>query len=413
MTTGHPDLIVTIASEIAVSGPIPFARFMELALYHPRFGYYMRPAETERIGWAGDFYTSSYVHPLLAHALAKQAVQIDGLLGSPTPFTVVEMGPGKGLLARDFLDAIESQDEGLSRRLQYVLIERSPAMRALQQQQLQPRFDQSGRVAWLEELSSLAPESVVGLMFSNELPDAFPVHRIQMVGNEVLEIFVDYQDGKFVECLKPLSQPAIHEYLHRLRIELQDGYRAEINLEALTWMRNVAASLGRGLVITIDYGHTASDLYGPERSKGTFLCFYSQMASEDPYVRIGEQDMTAHVDFTSLAAVGEEAGISVTGFTNQMSFLMGLGAEDMMGRLEPESPEFRAAIHLLKPEGMGRTFKVLVQHKGIEQPDLDGLAFKPFFGSVLKSSQGPGSSYEAKNHNLAARPSSLAPNLQA
>ncbi|HLZ33870.1 MAG TPA: SAM-dependent methyltransferase [Nitrospira sp.] len=385
MTIGHPELVAAIASEIISSGPIPFVRFMELALYHPKYGYYMRPPEsgTERIGWSGDFYTSSDVDPILGQALAKQASQIDVLLGSPTPFSVVEMGPGKGLLARDFLTSIESEHPELSRRLRYVLIERSPAMRALQQQQLKPWLDQAGRVIWLEDLTSLAPSSVTGLMFSNELPDAFPVHRIQMVKTEAQEIFVDYQDGRFVECLKPLSHPGLQEYLQRLRLKLPDGYRTEINLQAVDWMRRVAESLRRGVVITIDYGHSAQDLYGPDRSQGTFLCYFSQLTSEDPYTRVGLQDMTAHVDFTSLATVGEEAGLSVTGFTNQMSFLMGLGVEDMMGRLEPESPQFRAAIHLLKPEGMGRTFKILVQHKGIERPELAGLAFKPFFGSAL------------------------------
>jgi SAM-dependent MidA family methyltransferase len=148
-------------------------------------------------------------------------------------------------------------------------------------------------------------------------------------------------------------------------------------------MERLAGSIHRGVVITIDYGHTAQDLYNADRADGTLLCYYSQMTSEDPYQRIGLQDMTAHVDFSSLATVGEAHGLHVTGFTNQMSFLMGLGVEEMMAQLEPESPEFRAAIHLLRPEGMGRTFKVLVQHKGIESPTLDGLTFKPFFGEAL------------------------------
>ncbi|HEY5627180.1 MAG TPA: SAM-dependent methyltransferase [Nitrospira sp.] len=385
MTTGHPELVAAIQSEITSSGPIPFVRFMELALYHPLYGYYMRPPEagTERIGWSGDFYTSSDVHPILGEALAKQAAQIDTLMGSPAPFTVVEMGPGKGLLARDFLTAIERQNSQLRHRLRYVLIERSPSMRALQEQQLKPWLSQPGQITWLEDVASLAPESVTGLLFSNELPDAFPVHRIHMVETEAKEIFVDYREGRFVECLKPLSRPELRDYLQRLQIELPDGYRTEINLQALSWMKQVAQSLAQGVVITIDYGHTAQDLYGPDRSQGTLLCYYSQLTSENPFERIGLQDMTAHVDFTSLATVGEESGLSVTGFTNQMSFLMGLGIEDMLERLEPESPQFRAAIHLLKPEGMGRTFKILVQHKGIGKPDLDGLAFKPFFGSAL------------------------------
>src|SRR5262249_54366720 len=124
-------------------------------------------------------------------------------------------------------------------------------------------------------------------------------------------------------------------------------------------------------------------LYRPDRRNGTFLCYFRHSVNDDPYERVGEQDMTAHVDFSSLAEEGEAHGLSVTGFTNQMSFLMGLGVEQMIGDMEPESPGFRAALHLLNPNGMGGTFKVLVQHKGIEQPRLDGLTFKPFFGSAL------------------------------
>ena len=385
MTTGHSELVAAIEAEIESRGPIPFARFMELALYHPQFGYYMRPPDpgTERIGWTGDFYTSSDVHPFLGRALARQAAQVDALLGYPDPFTVVEMGPGKGLLAQHFLAASGQESASFGRRLQYVLIERSPAMRSLQQQRLQPWLAEAGKVIWVEDVTSLAPVSVTGLMFSNELVDAFPVHRIEQVGGETKEIFVDSRAGRFVECINPVSDSAIHDYLRRLKVELPDGYRTEINLFAPVWMKQVAASLRRGLVVTIDYGHSAQDLYGPDRSNGTLLCYYSQMTSEDPYMRVGQQDMTAHVDFTTLATVGEAAGLPVTGFTNQMSFLMGLGVEEMIGGLEPESPEFRAAIHLLKPDGMGRTFKILVQHKDIAQPVLDGLAFKPFFGTAL------------------------------
>jgi SAM-dependent MidA family methyltransferase len=385
VTTGHPQLVAAIASEIARNGPIPFVRFMELALYHPQFGYYMRPPEpgSERIGWNGDFYTSSDVHPILGQALAKQAAQIDALLGSPDPFTIVEMGPGKGLLAKHLLTHCQEFSTSLSRRLRYVLIECSPAMRGIQEQLLRPWLNSTGTVTWLEDLESLAADSITGLMLSNELPDAFPVHRVQVADHVLKEIFVDVRDGRFVETLQSPSTLEIEEYLRRLHLELSEGYRTEVNLLAPRWMRRVAESLHRGVVITIDYGHSAEDLYGSERSKGTLLCYSSQMASEDPFVRVGLQDMTAHVDFTTLATVGEESGLSVTGFTNQMSFLMGLGVEDMLARFTPESPEFGAALHLLKPEGMGRTFKILVQHKGLESPKLDGLTFKPFFGSAL------------------------------
>ena len=386
MTTGHSELVAAIASEITSSGPIPFARFMELALYHPQFGYYMRQpnrAGHERIGWSGDFYTSSDVYPILGHALAAQARQMDELIGCPTPFTIVEMGAGKGLLARDCLSAIHAKQDDFASRVRFVLIERSPAMRELQRQNLGPWLSTPGLVTWVEGLDGMAPQSVTGLFFSNELVDAFPVHRIQVTAGRTEELYVDYRDRQFVECLKPPSTNLLGQYLERLQATWSEGYRTEVNLQAMDWMEQVAQRIDRGFVVTIDYGHTAQDLYGPERKNGTFLCYSEQLTNEDPFIRVGEQDMTAHVDFSSLAAVGQEQGLHVTGFTNQMSFLMGLGVERMIEELEPESPEFYAGIHLLKPDGMGSTFKVLIQHKGIHHPELDGLKFKPFFGSAL------------------------------
>jgi SAM-dependent MidA family methyltransferase len=360
---------------------------MELALYHPQFGYYMRQPDREdreRIGWSGDFYTSSDVHPILGRAIAAQARQMDELVGCPTPFTIVEAGAGKGLLARDCLAAIHAEQDAFASRVRYVLIERSPAMRELQRQNLALWLRKPGLVTWVEGLDGLAPRSVAGLFFSNELVDAFPVHRVQVVAGRTEELYVDYRDGHFVNCFKPLSTPMLIQYLQQWHPAWPEGYRTEVNLLAMGWMEQVARRIDRGFVLTIDYGHTAQDLYGPERKNGTFLCYFKQRANDDPFLRVGEQDMTAHVDFSSLAVVGETQGLHVTGFTNQMSFLMGLGVEEMVGELKPESSTFRAAIHLLKPNGMGSTFKVLIQHKGISRPELHGLKFKPFFGSALK-----------------------------
>ncbi|THJ22501.1 MAG: SAM-dependent methyltransferase [Nitrospira sp. CG24E] len=416
VTAGHPELISAIASEIAFSGPIPFVRFMELALYHSQFGYYMRRPDgigRERIGWSGDFYTSSDVFPMiLGRTLAAQARQMDELLACPTPFTIVEMGAGKGLLARDVLTAIHSQGDSFASRVRYILIERSPAMRELQCRNLAPWLSKPGLVTWVEGLDGLAPETVTGLFLSNELVDAFPVHRIQVTAGRTDELYVDYRDGRFVDCPMPLSTTRIAEYLQRLQTTLPEGYRTEVNLHAMDWMEQVAQQIDRGFVVTIDYGHTAQDLYGSERKNGTFLCYFQQLTNEDPFMRVGEQDMTAHVDFSSLAAVGEEQGLHVTGFTNQMSFLMGLGVEEMIGELEPESPEFQAAIHLLRPDGMGSTFKVLIQHKGLSRPELDGLKFKPFFGSALAASRARGERHEAMGQNLTSSRSPLAPSLQ-
>ncbi len=385
LSSGHPQLLAEIKGEIAATGPMSFARFMELALYHPRFGYYVRPIDDptkERIGWSGDFYTSSDVHPILGQALAKQVQQLDALLGHPNPFTVVEMGSGKGLLARDFLATCQNAPANLGDRLRYILIERSASMRTLQHDSLAPWIGQTGRVAWLDRLEDLPPDSVTGLFLSNELVDAFPVHRIAVIDGRPQEVYVDYCEERFSEVYRPLSDE-LATYLREGGISLPDGYRTEINLDAIRWMKQVGQIMARGAVMTIDYGHTSEDLYGPDRKNGTFLCYSHQTTTEDAYDRVGEQDMTAHVDFTALAQAGQQAGLDVTGFTNQMSFLIGLGAEQLLESLQPESPEFYAAIHLLRPEGMGRTFKVLVQHKGMPKPELDGLKFQPFFGSIL------------------------------
>jgi SAM-dependent MidA family methyltransferase len=385
VSTGHPELIAAIASEIATSGPIPFVRFMDLALYHPQYGYYMRSLEPtqERIGRRGDFYTSSDVHPLLGHALAKQAEQMHRLLGHPQPFTVVEMGCGKGLLAKHFLSACQRHCGSFFQHLRYVLIDRSPVMREVQRKNLAPWLDQAALLTWVDDLAHVAPHSLTGLFFSNELVDSFPVHRVQVTAKGIEELWVDYRDGGFVGCLRPLSSDALAERLRLVSADWPEGYRTEINLRASEWMKQVAQRLDRGFVLTIDYGHTSQDLYRPDRVHGTFLCYFRQSVNEDPFLRVGDQDMTAHVDFSSLATTGEGQELRTTGFTNQMSFLMGLGVEQMIAELEQDSPEFNSAIHLLRPNGMGTTFKVLIQHKGLVHPALDGLQYKSFFGSAL------------------------------
>ncbi len=367
---------------------------MELALYHPAYGYYMRTGiddSAQRIGWDGDFYTSSDVHTVFGRLLGRQLEQIDQILGHPTPFTIMEMGPGKGTLAHDILQAVSTHPSWLA-RFRYVLIERSPAMRAAQQQTLAFWSSQPGLVSWTDSLEAVSTESV-GAFLSNELVDAFPVHRIRIIDGAAHELTVTFRDGRFVEQTIPLVNPALRAYLQRLSdlgITLTEGQTADINLQALTWMKQVAQALAKGVVLTIDYGHTAQDLFGPERRNGTLLGYCNQMLSEDPYHAVGLQDLTAHVDFSALAAAGEEAGLAVTGFTNQMSLLMSLGIEQELDRWEPGSREFQAIIQLLRPEGMGRTFKILIQHKGIPEPTLDGLRFRPFFGSALTPTQARG-----------------------
>ncbi len=375
-----------LQEEIAAHGPVTYARFMELALYHPVWGYYTRPVDQDerpRIGPSGDFYTSADVHPGLGWALAAQIEQVDRLLESPSTLTVVEIGAGKGLLARDILRACASRFPALFSRLTYVLIDRSPAHRAAQRTNLAPWLAIPNRVQWLDSLDAAPPNSITGVVLSNELVDAFPVHRVQMTGGTLVEHRVSVRDGRLVMATGPVSTPDLPAYFERLGLSLPDGAIADVNLHAIEWIAAVAARLARGLVITIDYGHTAQDLFGPERPHGTLRSYARHRVSDRILDAVGQQDLTSHVDFTSLAQAGRRAGLALAGFTNQMCVLVSLDIESYCATLPEESPELVAIAHLMRPHGMGTTFKVLFQHKGLPPGVLDGLRHTPFFESSL------------------------------
>ena len=376
-----PELTAVIKKEIETSGPIPFVRFMELALYHPEYGYYTSPGN--KIGWKGDFYTSSTVHPVFGALIAKQLVQMGSLLNSLIEdkfFTIVEVGAGLGCLCHDILSALEKENPDFFHRIQYVIVEESPALKAAQHALLSPLFP--GRLAWEDKI----PSSLVGVVLSNELLDAFPTHRLRASAESLQEVYLDWKADQFVEFLSAPSTPRLAEYLDRLKLTFNRPVDLEVNLRALDWIETVGDALSKGFVITIDYGYPASELYAPHRRKGTFLCYHNHQVNENPYIRIGEQDMTAHVDFTSLADHGQKFGLKPVGFTDQIHFLMGLGiAERMevfaanMDRSDAARREFLAMKQLMDPSGMGKTFKILIQEKGgLEDPKLDGLQFKPF-----------------------------------
>lgn len=375
-----PELIAFIRDEILKHGPIPFSRFMEGALYHPTFGYYASPGE--KIGPQGDYYTSSSVHPIFGELLAKQLLQMVSALGEgESGYTLIEMGAGKGTLCFDILRTVQKEAPSIFSRLRYIIIEKSPAFRERQRERLKPLFP--SQVRWEETV----PDRFVGVLFSNELLDAMPAHRLRIDQESIQEIYVDWRDDRFVETLGPLSTPRLLDYLEKIKVRFDRPTEIEINLQAVDWMRRIGASLAQGYVITIDYGYPAEVLYASRRPKGTFLCYYRHTTNEIPYDHVGEQDMTAHVDFTSLAKAGEEVGLSVIGLTDQTHFLMGLGiAQRMepyameMDRSEEAKKQFLAMKQLMAPERMGRVFKILIQGKNIPSGlSLDGLQFKPFF----------------------------------
>ena len=391
----RPLITQKISAEIHESGPMTFARFMEHALYDDKYGYYMTGegiANGEQhhplpIGFEGDFFTAACLHPFLAKALARQIQELDDLLGHPASLTVLEMGPGEGTLARDILTECAKTVPDLFQRLTYLLIERSPALRNVQGETLSTLPQHPHRIAWSSSLEGFSDQSVVGMVLSNELIDAFPVHRVTMTQDGLREICVQDQEGGFVDTLAEPSTPELLGFFQELDVTLPEGFTTEVNLLARKWVREVARVVKQGIVLTIDYGHTAQDYFCQTRNKGTLRCYRRHQVTNDPYQDVGERDMTAHVNFSSLAFTGEQAGLTTTGFTNLMSFLMSLGIEEMLEGEDPEGPAVKAAIQLLRPQGMGTTFKVLVQHKGMSCSTLRGLTHRPFFDQVLTTVQ--------------------------
>ncbi|MDX2481841.1 MAG: SAM-dependent methyltransferase [Desulfuromusa sp.] len=367
----NSELVFKLQQQADSAVGIPFAEFMEQALYHPEHGYYttVRP----RIGKKGDFFTSSSVHSCFGQLIARQLEQMWKLLGQGN-FIIAEQGAGEGHLSLDILDALAETAPEFYTRLEYRLIEISSSNRQRQEQLLQRHFD-AGRVAWCE-LDDL--QGMQGCFVSNELLDAFPVHLIEKHAGELQEVYVVTKEGGFCEELRPLSTHLIKEYFHRIGIEPAEGNRCEVNLAAGAWMRRVASVLERGFVLTVDYGYLAEELYAPYRHTGTLLCYHQHQTNEDPYQWVGCQDITAHVDFTTVQEIGRQQGLNVLYFGQQYQFLMGLGFLEMLLELESREtdPNKAQALRmklktLILPEGgMGESFKVLIQGKNVGMPEL-------------------------------------------
>ena len=346
--------LATIERLIAEHGRITFARFMELALYGPG-GYYVT-ADRSRVG---DYYTAPSAHPAFGALLAVQVRQLWELMGSPSRFHIVEVGAGGCRLAQSFVDYAQSLSPAFARAVEYVAVDCSIERPA------------DGRVQGVRGFG-LPFRDVDGCVLSNELPDAFPVHRFEMRDGRVLEVYVTLQDGNLAEVLDAPSTPRIEQRLSGLGLELPDGFRGEVNLALDDWMEEVSQVLTRGFVLTVDYGHEASELYSPERSGGTLRCYYDHTLQGDPYRRAGRQDMTSHVDFTSLARAGEERGLTVVGFTTQREFLLNLGLGGLVGSLAGMELSQRerdanrmGMLELAKRGGMG-DFRVMAQARGLK-----------------------------------------------
>jgi SAM-dependent MidA family methyltransferase len=362
-----------LAERIRRFGPISFADYMRECLYHPVHGYYSK-AESLRFA---DYYTSVDVHPIFGRLLARQFAEMWESLERPAEFLLVEAGAGVGRLAGHILDFCEAKLADFYRALRYVAVERSASRREPGARQATSHAT-AGHFTSSNEIPVRIP---AGCVFSNELIDALPIHRVVMEAGALKEIFVGLRDSKFVDVVLPVSTCAINEYFATQGITLNEGQHAEAGLEACDWIAEVGRRIERGYVLTIDYGHPAADLFDEHHMRGTLLAYRDHRVSEEFYAAPGEQDLTAHVNFTALESWGQRSGLETAGFTSQTAFLLALGQknefDDLYDEGQAEAEQVRARLQLktlVHPEGMGERFQVLVQRKGVPEAKLTGLA---------------------------------------
>ena len=353
-------------------GPLTVAAFMDIALYHPVFGYYS--SAVQRSGRAGDFFTSVDVGPLFGELLALQIADMAALLAAPGAegtFDLVEAGAGNGRLAADLLRGLRDQHPLIYQRTRLHLVEASAQARSAQHATLGDLIDR------LSSSSATLPDPFEGVLVANELLDAMPVHQVVMRTTGLREVFVAASREGLALCEGPPSTPRLEEYFQGLGIELEEGCRAEISLDAVEWVRQAARRLRRGFLLLIDYGHQARELYSAAHAGGT-LTSYARHAASGPEAsaprwlgRPGEQDLTAHVDFTSVRRAAESEGCLTLGFMDQMYFLTAL-ADQRLASLDVR--QRRAFKTLATPGGLGSTMKVMVLGKGVGAPRLRGCS---------------------------------------
>ena len=366
-----------IADRIRTGGPISFAEFMDISLYHPDLGYYARAAQ--KTGRAGDFFTSVDVGPIFGELLAKQFAEIWQILRSgPDPrtgtgvrpqFDLVEAGAGSGRLARDILDAAQKHHPDFYPAIRLSLVEQSQTAREAQRRTL------GYHAGLLAHSGAALPADMQGVIYANELLDALPTHVVAMTESGLREVFVDVEPStrRFVERFEELSTPRLAEYLARAGAEMRVGWRAEVNLRAEDWTKDAANALRRGFMILIDYGHDERELYDASHSAGTLTSYKQHSQLADFLQEPGETDITAHVALSAITRVAERSGLDVLARLDQTYFLLGLGITDLDGL----SLRQRLALKtLLLPGGLGSTHKVLIFAKGVGTPALKGCSYR-------------------------------------
>ena len=365
-------LAALIRGDIAANGGwIPFARYMELALYAPGLGYYT--AGARKLGREGDFITAPEMTPLYGQTLARQAAQVleSGL------DQILEIGAGSGALAAALLAELERM-ERLPRN--YYILEVSPDLRERERDLLAATVPHLlERVIWLNRLPTLYP----GLIIANEVLDAMPVHVARTGTSGLEEAGVTLKDEAFAWAWRPATAELLSA---GQALRLSEGYQTEIQLVACGFVRSLAQSMARGVILLIDYGFPAHEYYHAQRSEGTLMCHYRHRAHADPFFLPGLQDITSHIDFSAVARAGGDAGLELLGYTGQAQFLINCGITDILLRTPPENaaaylPQAAAAQQLLSPSEMGELFKVIALGKDYAAP-LMGFASGDRRGSL-------------------------------
>jgi SAM-dependent MidA family methyltransferase len=362
-----------IVREIRECGPIPFSRYMELCLSDPELGYYSRNAE--QFGKAGDFYTSSDVHAVFGRLMARQFEEMWRALGSPAAIQILELGPGRGLFAQDVLDWGEKKFPDFFRAVRYFLLESSPKLRERLREKLSSRFQQ-GKASLVEPatLARVLAETPT-IVFANEFFDALPVEILTING----AVRVTERASNFEELYEPASEQEL-EYLDHYGIQPEPGERIEVLLAAQQWMEEICCHLKTGFVLVVDYGYSRQEQLAG-RHRGTLMTYRQHSASPDPYQAPGEQDITAHVNFTALTAIAQENGLDVQPLLTQSQFLLGIGEPNQFAdafedcRLPQEKAKVALQLkHLITPSGIGETFHVLFASKGVGPRLVQGLS---------------------------------------
>lgn len=379
MPETHTPLHNLIADHIRAHGPVSFAWFMDTALYHPQLGYYRQ--SDRKPGRSGDFITSPELHPFFGNTLARQVAEVWDALGQPHHLVVREHGASSGGLAFDILVALNERAPDVLEAVDYRLVD-------VNTHRLEEAIAAMAEVGFAEHVSAEHPEAITpaaGLVIANEVADALPVHRFVVRDGAIREMLVGLDDdGSFTDCE---SDPApellgtLTAHLYRHDVQLPEGARFEFSPANADWMAGIAASLSRGIAIVIDYGYQAARRYTDHLLEGTVRGYWQHTATDDPYIRVGEQDLTAHVDFSLLTDAAEAAGMTPLGFTTQSEYLSRLGLGDWLLDLQ-QQPDVaydeyylaqQATMRLIDPAGLGR-FGVLGLAKGVP-PAFAALGF--------------------------------------